>query len=178
MPTNFPTSVDVLVNPTPTDSLNAPAHSAQHANANDAIEAIEAFALALPRGKLALSTITSDTNSLNSEVQRGTVSFTAVTGRLYKVTWFEPSVKNGVNASVNNLRLRLDTVGGTQLQGGVIFYAGSSYEQGSVMHYIGTFTAGTRSVFATVQTNAASSSLYKGSSTAPAYILVEDIGVA
>ena len=41
MPTNFPTSVDVLVNPTPTDSLNAPAHSTQHANANDAIEAIE-----------------------------------------------------------------------------------------------------------------------------------------
>jgi hypothetical protein len=41
MPTNFPTSVDVFVNPTPTDSLNAPAHSTQHANANDAIEAIE-----------------------------------------------------------------------------------------------------------------------------------------
>jgi hypothetical protein len=45
MPTNFPTSVDVLVNPTPTDSLNAPAHSTQHTNANDAIEAIENYIL-------------------------------------------------------------------------------------------------------------------------------------
>jgi hypothetical protein len=50
MPTNFPTSVDVLVNPTPTDSLNAPAHSTQHANANDAIEAIEGYLLTSPFG--------------------------------------------------------------------------------------------------------------------------------
>jgi hypothetical protein len=45
MPTNFPTSVDNFANPTPTDSLNAPAHSTQHANANDAIEAIESYLL-------------------------------------------------------------------------------------------------------------------------------------
>lgn len=41
MATNFPTSVDVLTNPTANDSLNAPSHSLQHTNANDAIEAIE-----------------------------------------------------------------------------------------------------------------------------------------
>lgn len=178
MPTNFPTSVDNFTNPTANDSLNLPSHSTQHANANDAIEAVETFALTLPRGDLALSTVTTNTNSLNTEVQRATVSFTAVTGRLYKVTWYEPSLQNGINASVNTLRLRLDTVGGTQLQSGVIYYAGASYEQGSVMHYIGTFTAGTRSVFATVQTNAATATVYKGSATAPAYLLVEDIGVA
>lgn len=45
MPTNFPTSVDSLVNPLSTDPQNAPSHSAQHANANDAIEAIEAYLL-------------------------------------------------------------------------------------------------------------------------------------
>jgi len=45
MPTNFPTSVDNLVNPTTSDSLNSPSHSAQHANANDAIEAIETYLL-------------------------------------------------------------------------------------------------------------------------------------
>jgi hypothetical protein len=178
MPTNFPTSVDNFTNPTANDSLNLPSHSTQHANANDAIEAIETFALTLPRGDLVLSTITSNTTALNAEVQRATVSFTAVTGRLYKVTWFEPSVLNGVNASANDLRLRLDAVGGTQLQRGSIYYAGSSYEQGAIMHYIGTFTAGTRSVFATVQTNAATGTTYKASSTAPAYLLVEDIGVA
>lgn len=41
MATNFPTSVDVLTNPTANDSLNLPSHATQHANANDAIEAIE-----------------------------------------------------------------------------------------------------------------------------------------
>jgi hypothetical protein len=46
MPTNFPTSVDSLVNPLSTDPQNAPSHSAQHSNANDAIEAIETYLLA------------------------------------------------------------------------------------------------------------------------------------
>lgn len=42
MATNFPTSLDTLTNPTSTDGLNNPSHSSQHANANDAIEALEA----------------------------------------------------------------------------------------------------------------------------------------
>jgi len=40
--TNFPTSLDSLTNPTSSDSLNSPSHSAQHANSNDAIEALQA----------------------------------------------------------------------------------------------------------------------------------------
>ena len=43
MSTNFPTALDVLTNPTPTDYLNSPSHAGQHANANDAIEAIQTF---------------------------------------------------------------------------------------------------------------------------------------
>ena len=42
MATNFPTSLDALTNPTSSDSLSSPSHSAQHANANDAIEAVQA----------------------------------------------------------------------------------------------------------------------------------------
>ena len=42
MTTNFPTSLDALANPTSTDALTSPSHSDQHANANDAIEALEA----------------------------------------------------------------------------------------------------------------------------------------
>lgn len=45
MATNFPTSVDNFTNPTANDSLNLPSHSTQHANANDAIEAIEGYLL-------------------------------------------------------------------------------------------------------------------------------------
>jgi phage-related tail protein len=42
MATNFPTSLDALTNPLSTDKLNNPSHSTQHANANDAIEALQA----------------------------------------------------------------------------------------------------------------------------------------
>ena len=45
MATNFPASVDSLTNPVSNDSLNSPSHSAQHTNANDAIEAIETYLL-------------------------------------------------------------------------------------------------------------------------------------
>lgn len=41
MATNFPASLDVLVNPQPNDSVEVVSHSAQHADANDAIEALE-----------------------------------------------------------------------------------------------------------------------------------------
>ena len=37
----FPTSLDSLTNPLGTDALTSPSHASQHANANDAIEAIE-----------------------------------------------------------------------------------------------------------------------------------------
>lgn len=42
MATNFPTSLDSLTNPTASDPLNNPSHSDQHANVNDAVEALEA----------------------------------------------------------------------------------------------------------------------------------------
>lgn len=41
MATSYPLSKDVLTNPSATDSLSAPSHSQQHANANDAIEALQ-----------------------------------------------------------------------------------------------------------------------------------------
>lgn len=42
MPINYPTSLDTLTNPTSSDTLDSPPHATQHANANDAIEALEA----------------------------------------------------------------------------------------------------------------------------------------
>lgn len=41
MGTNYPAAFDALTNPTGTDPLTAPDHAGQHANANDAIEAIQ-----------------------------------------------------------------------------------------------------------------------------------------
>lgn len=42
MATNFPTSLDALTNPTSGSALNSPSHADQHADANDAIEALQA----------------------------------------------------------------------------------------------------------------------------------------
>lgn len=41
MATNFPTNLDALTNPSPTDTMVVISHSSQHTNANDAIEAIQ-----------------------------------------------------------------------------------------------------------------------------------------
>lgn len=41
MTTNYPTSLDALTNPASADTLDSPPHSNQHANANDAIEALQ-----------------------------------------------------------------------------------------------------------------------------------------
>jgi hypothetical protein len=41
MATNFPTAIDTLTNPTATDKVSVVNHADQHANANDAIEALE-----------------------------------------------------------------------------------------------------------------------------------------
>lgn len=42
MPINFPTSLDNFTNPTSGNTLDSPSHSQQHADANDALEALEA----------------------------------------------------------------------------------------------------------------------------------------
>lgn len=71
MPTNFPTSVDNFTNPTANDSLNLPSHSTQHANANDAIEAVEDYLLN-GAGRAGLVLIT--TATIGSAVASVTVS--------------------------------------------------------------------------------------------------------
>lgn len=43
MPTNYPVSLDNFTNPLASNTLANPSHSTQHANANDAIEAIEYY---------------------------------------------------------------------------------------------------------------------------------------
>jgi len=51
--TNYPGSLDSLTNPSAGDALTSPSHSAQHANANDAIEAIETELGVNPSGTFA-----------------------------------------------------------------------------------------------------------------------------
>lgn len=41
MSTNFPSNFDSFINPTPTNTLNAPSHSSQHDNINDSMSAVQ-----------------------------------------------------------------------------------------------------------------------------------------
>jgi hypothetical protein len=66
--TNFPASLDVLVNPGATDSVATVSHSSQHANANDAIEALEA--------KLGIGASTAVANTLFAGTGAGASLFT------------------------------------------------------------------------------------------------------
>lgn len=50
MASNYPGSLDSFTNPAGTDALTSPAHAAQHADANDAIEAIESTLGVNPQG--------------------------------------------------------------------------------------------------------------------------------
>ena len=72
MATNFPTSLDTLTNPTSSDSLNSPSHSAQHANSNDAIEALQAK-------------VGADSSAVTSSLDYKIAQLEAQTGRLLQV---------------------------------------------------------------------------------------------
>jgi hypothetical protein len=52
MATNYPNSLDILINPTSTDTLNSGVvpHAQQHANINDAMEAVQTILGVNPSG--------------------------------------------------------------------------------------------------------------------------------
>jgi hypothetical protein len=111
MPTNFPTSVDVLVNPTPTDSLNAPAHSTQHANANDAIEAIEAYLLTGSGNaglvKIIPSSATNGTVAANGDVTIGSAVSSVTVSGAFNSTFENYFIKVSGGAATGNLFMTL-----------------------------------------------------------------------
>jgi hypothetical protein len=118
------------------------------------------------------STITSE------EVQLTGSSFTAVTGRLYKVTYFEPDVFATNATGYVGARTRLTNISGTILN--------ECYEQLDVagvtnrcinLVSVGTFTAGTQNVVATLQVFGANGYASRDSN-AKAFLFVEDIGPA
>ena len=73
MATNFPTSLDSITNPTGTDSMSSPSHAGQHADANDAIEALQAkvgvdSSAVTTSHDYKIGTLESDVTSLNDSV--------------------------------------------------------------------------------------------------------------
>jgi hypothetical protein len=128
-----------------------------------------------PRGLVAISALTTNTSFLNAETNRTSVSFTAVANRNYKVTYFEPNLNNSQN-NTTGFFLRLDGVGATLLSS----YAHAmqaGYAQVMNIQYIGTFTAGTRTLFINGNTNAGTATVANASSTSRGFLMVEDLGI-
>lgn len=114
MPTNFPTSVDVLTNPVSNDSLNSPSHSAQHANANDAIEAIETFLLPNGAGNSGLIKIiptgaTGGTVAANGDVTIGNAVSSVTVSGAFSATYenYKIIVSGGTATGQGTLQLQL-----------------------------------------------------------------------
>lgn len=134
---------------------------------------------AFPRGLMTdvitATAIVNLTTSMTIYLTSG--SFTAVTGRLYRITYFEPTSRGNTSAgsAVNDFQIKS---GATVLTIG----AGASTSTSNLfttvnIMYVGALTAG-----ATVITALASSSSTTGtpqlqrSATAPAFLIIEDIG--
>lgn len=114
MPTNFPTSVDALTNPVSNDSLNSPSHSAQHANANDAIEAIETFLLPGGAGNSGLVKViptgaTNGTVAANGDVTIGSAVGSVTVSGAFNANYdsYKVIISGGVCSASPNISLRL-----------------------------------------------------------------------
>jgi len=104
MPTNFPTSLDALTNPAPTDDVSVVSHSAQHANANDAIEALQA--------KVGINS-SAVTTSLDYLLKNPASSNPGHTHSVAAITGVLPIAKGGtggINPLNNNGVVYVDTV--------------------------------------------------------------------
>jgi hypothetical protein len=72
MAINYPTSLDSFTNPTATDLLTSPSHAQQHADINDAMEAVQTK---LAIGNTVIGTYTAYTPTwTNLTIGNGTVS--------------------------------------------------------------------------------------------------------
>jgi|DEB0MinimDraft_6_1074348.scaffolds.fasta_scaffold143550_1 hypothetical protein len=96
MATNYPTSLDSFTNPTSSSTLNSPSHAAQHANANDAIEAIETK---LGVGNHTIGTYQTYTPSFTG------IAFSSYTARYARVNnlvhvWFSGLLSGAVTGTI------------------------------------------------------------------------------
>jgi hypothetical protein len=100
MATNFPSDLDVLINPESTDSVKTVSHSKQHADANDAIEALE-----VKVGKnndtnvnsLDYKVRTLETNALDPEEVEDLVGDLLVSGSHTNITVFYDDAARKIN---------------------------------------------------------------------------------
>lgn len=134
-----------------------------------------------PRGIMAFAKNTTGNASIVAEVAEvTTASFIAVANRYYKITYYEPQVT--VPAAIGAFmvsRIKLTNTSGTQLQQGLTQTAvAGSVNFAMNTSVVLTLTAGSTIVCGTLASGSAAVGAAVNSATAPAFIVVEDIGPA
>ena len=132
-----------------------------------------------PRGVMAFRNRTSNTGALAVETVTITaISFTAVANRYYKITYLEPQGIGAGTLTFADMVIRQGTTtAGTGLALSTLAPT-ATVREGNTVEYIGTFTAGTVNIVATVGPNGGGTINCSAGATYPAFLLVEDIGPA
>lgn len=143
-----------------------------------------AQANAFPFGNVALASSATTYTMTTAAVQTTgmTVSWTAIANRNYKVTYYEPQVTTPSTLSgYTTLRLYENSVAtGPQLQQGFVQNSAAVALSGSLtLTYVGTFTAGTRTVIGAGLASSVTGVPIAGrSALSKAFLIVEDLGPA
>ena len=110
MSTVFPGAVDAFSNPAGTDTLGALSHAAQHANVNDAVEAVEAKlgtgASVAASGKLLVGT-GAGASAWTKDAPTGTIVGTSDAQTLTNKTLTSPTINT---PTINNPNLNTDSI--------------------------------------------------------------------
>lgn len=97
MATNYPTTLDTFTNPLATDQMSAPPHATQHADANDAIIAIQTKIGV--NGAVSLTTIEGRLGAAESDIDQLQIDVPALSGR---VTTAEGEIDTLQTGKANN----------------------------------------------------------------------------
>lgn len=85
MASTFPGAIDSFTDPLSGSPLNSPSHSAQHADLNDAVEKIETYVLARPKGIVAYTS--NATTTISGGYLTGlNTTFTFLANRYYRIS--------------------------------------------------------------------------------------------
>ena len=133
---------------------------------------------ALPWGVVAFAEASTNLTFSSTETLSITAStFTAVTGRYYRVTYFEPQLPQVQNNNTVTQSLKITNTAGTRLSATV--YTNTTAVAGATnsatLVWVGTLTAGSTVLIGSLTSPGASVSASR-SATLLAQIIVEDIG--
>jgi len=129
-------------------------------------------------GTVAYQTATSNSSVFTGEtVMLTTSSFTAVSGRRYRITYFEPTIST-FSTTVNFVRsaLRLTNISGTRLQ--FADYAIINQRSAVVLSFVTSSLSGSTTICSTNEASGGGSLICARASDSISHILVEDIGPA